>query len=66
MKHCSPPSTANYQKVIYMQITQKIYEDHAIRDVDSIIERQIADHIKTQSSHLTSKMTLVALMHVYE
>ena len=68
MKHFSPPSSAYYQKVPYMQITQKknIYEDHAIRDVDSIIEWKISTNIKPPSSYLTSKMTLVVLMHVYE
>ena len=67
LKHCSPPSSAYYHKVIYMQnIKKNIYEDHAIRDVDSIIEWKISTNIKPPSSYLTSEMTLIVLIHVYE
>ena len=57
------PTTKN---TLHANYTKNIYEDHAIRDVDSIIECQITTHIKPPSSYLTSEMILVVLMHVYE
>ena len=60
------PLVPTTKSTLHENFTKNIYEDHAIRDVDSIIEGQISTYIKPPSSYLTSEMTLVFLMHVYE